>query len=238
MSGETEFESVWLQRLTLALETFCTPGTAAFVMGDPDPGADDTAGGAVGWTDSMIMRLNEASGPDVTMAVMTACACRYPKEDLEEARSVWERTGDLDRVLDVLQTKFEDFLRGILRLSRKEVDFVVSRNMGLAGLREGDTIVATKIPKSGFLREYIAEADPAKRRAMYCHCPRIRDQIPGAELSPLYCYCGAGFYKALWEDILGTPVTVEVLESILDGGDVCRIAIHPPAHEGREGRKA
>lgn len=238
MSGGTEFESVWLRRLSRALETYCTPGAAAYVMDNPDPVADDTAGGAVGWTESMIMRLNQVSGPDVTMEVMTACACRHPSEGLEEARSVWESTGDIDRVLEILQAKFEDFLRGTLGLSEDEVDFVVSRNMGLAGIREGDSIVATKIPKSGFLREYIAESDPVRRRALYCHCPRIRNDIPGAELSPLYCYCGAGFYKALWDDILGTPVTVEVLESILDGGDVCRIAIHPPLHEGLEGRRA
>jgi predicted hydrocarbon binding protein len=43
-----------------------------------------------------------------------------------------------------------------------------------------------------------------------------------------YCYCGAGFYKGIWEEILGEPVEVEVLESVLQGGDVCRIAIHLP----------
>jgi predicted hydrocarbon binding protein len=42
----------------------------------------------------------------------------------------------------------------------------------------------------------------------------------------LYCYCGAGFYQDIWETVLGRPVEVEVLETVLEGGEVCRIAIH------------
>ncbi|HUT21312.1 MAG TPA: hypothetical protein VM366_19345 [Anaerolineae bacterium] len=47
----------------------------------------------------------------------------------------------------------------------------------------------------------------------------------------IYCYCGAGYYKGIWEAILGQPVRVEVLESVLKGGDVCTIAIDLPAKE-------
>jgi predicted hydrocarbon binding protein len=48
----------------------------------------------------------------------------------------------------------------------------------------------------------------------------------GEILSPTYCYCGAGFYQGIWEEIMQRPFEVEVLESVLAGGDVCRIAIH------------
>jgi len=41
------------------------------------------------------------------------------------------------------------------------------------------------------------------QRQYYCHCPRIRDVLKGGETIPvLYCYCGAGFYKGIWEEIL------------------------------------
>jgi len=63
---------------------------------------------------------------------------------------------------------------------------------------------------------------------MYCHCPRVRELIitGGESFSTTYCYCGAGFYKEIWEHILQRPVRVEVLESVLGGDDLCRIAIH------------
>jgi len=47
-------------------------------------------------------------------------------------------------------------------------------------------------------------------------------------ISTTYCYCGAGFYKGIWEEILQRPVEVEVLESVLSGGEVCKIVIHLP----------
>ena len=74
--------------------------------------------------------------------------------------------------------------------------------------------------------KYMQETDPEKRRQYYCHCPRVRDALENGEtISPTYCYCGAGFYRAIWEEILQKPVEVEVLESVLDGGEVCKIAI-------------
>jgi len=46
---------------------------------------------------------------------------------------------------------------------------------------------------------------------------------------PVYCYCGAGFYKGIWEEILQQPVEVQVLESVLKGDKVCKIAVHLPS---------
>ena len=89
--------------------------------------------------------------------------------------------------------------------------------------------MATKIPKSGYLIEYMKETDPDLKRQYYCHCPRVRDTMRASEIiSPTYCYCGAGFYKGIWEEILQRPVEVEVLESVLAGGEVCKIAVHLP----------
>jgi predicted hydrocarbon binding protein len=48
-------------------------------------------------------------------------------------------------------------------------------------------------------------------------------QLPGT-----YCYCGAGFYQGIWETVLREPVQVEVLESVMQGGEVCKIAVHLP----------
>lgn len=58
--------------------------------------------------------------------------------------------------------------------------------------------------------------------------PKVRELIRAVvePLSKTYCYCGAGFYKGIWEYILQRPVMVEVFKSALHGDDLCRIAIH------------
>lgn len=129
----------------------------------------------------------------------------------------------------MLQEQFESFLRNTLGLDDALVAEIVRRGWGAAGVKQGHTIVATKIPKSGYLVQYMQETDPEKKRQYYCHCPRIRDVLKtSSTLSPTYCYCGAGFYKGIWEEILQQPVEVEVLETILKGDDVCKIAIYLP----------
>ena len=71
--------------------------------------------------------------------------------------------------------------------------------------------------------------DPDKKRKLYCHCPRVRDEVGSDPRLPMaYCYCGAGFYQGIWEEILGERVEVEMLESVMLGDEVCKIAVHLP----------
>ncbi len=161
---------------------------------------------------------------------MTGCACQYPKSDLQAMRKAYEDTKDAGVAHQMLQEQFESFLRNTLELSEELVEEMVSKGWGVAGNKQGSTVIATKIPKSGFLVEYMKETDPEKKRQYYCHCPRVRDVLETMEtISPTYCYCGAGFYKGIWEEILQEPVDVEVLASVLAGDDVCTIAVYLPS---------
>jgi hypothetical protein len=174
-------------------------------------------------------QLNTLVDEEKLKTIMTSCACQYPKSDLQDIRQKYAETHDLDAVHAMLQQRFETFLQGPLELDDAMISEVISRGWGLAGVLDGDTIIATKIPKSGFLAEYMNETNPQKKRQYYCHCPRVREILKFGETLPkTYCYCGAGFYKGIWEEILQKPVEVEVLESVLDGGEVCRIGIHLP----------
>ncbi len=129
----------------------------------------------------------------------------------------------------MLGVKFTRFLRETLELEEELVVDIISRGWGRAGYRVAERIIATNIPKSGFLVDYFTETGPAEKRRTYCHCPRARDGV-GLEpaLPEVYPYCGAGFYQGIWEEILGEPVRVEVLESVMSGDDTCKIAVHLP----------
>ena len=132
----------------------------------------------------------------------------------------------------MLQEQFESFLKDSLQLSDVLTEEIVGRGWGAAGVKRDNTIIATKIPKSGYLVEYMQETDPEKKRQYYCHCPRVRDVLKTSEsISATYCYCGAGFYQGIWEEILQATVEVEVLESVLKGDEVCTIAIHLPVDQ-------
>jgi len=181
--------------------------------------SDSSRQHVVNWTKGAMERLASLVDEEQEKAILTGCACHYPHANLKEMREAYAATRDVALV-------------NILELSDDLIQEIVRRGWGVAGVIEGDTIVATKIPKSGYLVAYMNEPDPEKKRLLYCHCPRIRDVLKTSEtISPTYCYCGAGYYKGIWEEILQEPVEVEVLKSVLGGDEVCTVAIHLPLHE-------
>lgn len=230
MTETYDFEQAWLFKLSKCLDEQAGSQISRQVMaGSERLSSDSSREEVIAWTQGAMERLESLVDERTGRQVMTGCACQYPKAGLQTARQAYETTGEVDAALEVLQGQFETFLRDTLELRKELVGEVVDRGWGLAGVREGSRIIATKIPKSGYLEAYLEEKDREKRRQYYCHCPRIRDVLESGEALPVvYCYCGAGYYQGIWEEILQRPVAVEVLESVLDGGEVCKIAISLP----------
>ncbi len=223
-----DFEKTWLGKFAACIERTTSAEVRKEVMAGSEVLSDSTERMKVAdWSRRAMERLDELVDGGKRIEIMTACSCQYPKADLQDIRVRYRETGDIDLVLEMLQVKFVSFLRNGLNLSADMITNIVERGWGLAGRRDGSKIVATKIPKSAHILEYLEEKDAVKKRAIYCHCPRIRDSLRGGvKISSTYCYCGAGYYKGIWEEILQRPVRVELLESVLKGDDACRIVIH------------
>ncbi len=223
-----DFERAWQGKFARCLDEAVGEHLRIEIMQGGEALSDQSAReDVIAWSAQAMDRLDAHVDASTRRQIMAGCACQYPKPALSDARARYQATHDPDAVLQVLQAQFEAFLRDTLKLDDETIQTIVQRGWGLAGVRQGSTIIATKIPKSGHLAAYMNEADPAVRRQLYCHCPRVRDVLKaGGTLSTTYCYCGAGFYKGLWEEILQAPVQIEVLETVLDGDDVCKFAIH------------
>lgn len=228
MGGELDFERVWLEKFKRCLEKNAGAEMREEIMRGSEGLSQDSAREEVmKWTQSSMERLDSLLDVRKRRDVMLGCACHYPHADLEDLKKMYEETYDIDVVHRMLQERFASFLKKTLNLPDKAIEDITRRGWGVAGMIKGETVLAIKIPKSSNLLEYMGEDDPQKKRVLYCHCPRIRDAIrTGMKISPTYCFCGAGFYKDIWEFITGAPVSVEVLESVLAGGEVCRFAIH------------
>ena len=233
MSEEFDFEKYWLNKFSKYLDKIAGEDIRKIILAGSENFTDKTSiEKKFSWSQKAMEKLDSLVDEEKRIDIITGCACQYPKEDLQEIKKIYEETKDIDLVHHMLQEKFENFLKDTLKLNEECFNFIVNRGWGLAGIKKEDRIIATKIPKSGFLIEYINESDPEKKKAHYCHCPRVRDALktPGTRISPIYCYCGAGFYKDIWEEILQKPIKVEVLETVLNGGGICIIAIQLPPY--------
>lgn len=180
----------------------------------------------ISWTRSALQSLEKDLGTTTLEAILSGCACRYPTDGLNAVREAFRKSGEIDLALAMLQGIFEDFLHHHLQLDKNLINELTARGWGLAGRRQGERIIATKIPRSGNVRAFFQESDPEEKRRLYCHCPRVREGV-GREphLPAVYCYCGAGFYQGIWEYLLDRPVRVQLLESVMQGGDICRVAV-------------
>jgi hypothetical protein len=229
--SEENFEKNWILRFSHCLDKTAGEKIRKKVLeGSEKLTPSSSQKEIVNWIKGAMERLDALVDEKKRIEIMTNCACKYPESDLQEIQKAYEKSKDINLAHKMLQEKFISFLKNTLKLEDHLVEDILERGWGLAGVKGKNTIIATKIPKSGNLAEYLKETDPKKKQAMYCHCPLIRDAVRSkTKISPTYCYCGAGFYKGIWEYILGREVKVEVLESVLQGGDVCRIAIHLPS---------
>ncbi|MBC8490177.1 MAG: hypothetical protein H8D45_29515 [Bacteroidetes bacterium] len=239
MSVNKDFETSWLEKFSNALEEIAGEEIRKKVMQGVGTGRDQSLPASqsdqkqvIEWTKKAMKSLESLVDINKVREIMTRCACQYPLSELKDVRKQYEETKDIGLAHRMLQEKFESFLKDNLNLSDELIEEIARQGWGLAGILKDNTIIATKIPKSGNLVKYMEETDPEIKRQYYCHCPRVRDILiniePKENISPLYCYCGAGFYKGIWEEILQKPVKVELLESIFKGDDVCKFAIHLP----------
>lgn len=223
-----DFEKAWQTKLQRALHehTCAHPGTGWIEGGDVLSSTSDR-GQVIAWTRDLLEKMEARLACDVCRDVLTSCACQYPREQLQDVRQCYQQSGSYQLAHQMLQSRFEEFLRRTLHLSDQASEEIIRLGWGLAGILQGKTIIATKIPKSGNLAAYFREIEPTTKRELYCHCPRVRETIAlGETLPALYCYCGAGFYQGIWEEILQAPVKVEVLHSVLAGDDTCTIAVY------------
>lgn len=169
----------------------------------PDASFDDY----LAWIQGAIERLDALTDDEEKKCqVVSHCAHVFPQERIDHLRAVYQQ-GEFD---DILREMYTD-------------DFWYEKPV-----RRDNVIYMRKNPYNP--EGYENATTPAERRKAYCHCPFVHpylDEIP-AKLSPTFCFCGAGWYRRLWEGILGQPVKIEHVETLLKGNDQCTLTITLP----------
>jgi len=223
-----DFEEMWLKKFENSLNQYAGPEIKARVMNVQDNSASGSAASeSIQWTARTMARLDELVDEPQRRDIMAACACEFPAARLIPIQEAYAETKDLAEAHRMLETQFFANLDEPLKQDETAVREIKNRAWGVAGTLEADRILAIKMPFA--FQAYLEAEDAAEKRYHYCHCRRVREVIRTGEakIPQTYCYCGAGFYKRIWEIITQKPVRVEVLETVLHGADECKIAIYP-----------
>jgi hypothetical protein len=160
------------------------------------------------WICGAMERLDALTcDPEQQYRIISCCAHVFPEERIERMRAIYEQRQDID---DVLLAMYQD-----PAWYEKPV-------------RKGNTLHMVKVPFDP--EGYTQGATAVERRRAYCHCGFVRpylDEVP-SKLSPTFCWCGSGWYRRLWEGILGQPIKVGHVETLLKGNDQCTLIITLP----------
>jgi hypothetical protein len=162
---------------------------------------------------------------------------RVPASAFKEQKALFKKCKGIDEYLEKVHARAvaeleEHSKSGRLwyeqEITPEVVELVRGNQEMLAGMRHGGKIYMTKIPYAP--KDWLVERSPVRKRYLACHCPLARESIlSGKDRVPgTWCYCSAGFEKFPLEVVLGQGLKVEVLESVLSGGDRCRFAITMP----------
>jgi hypothetical protein len=216
----------WLERLADALDDVAGESIRNEVMqGSDGLSSGSSAGKKAAWVRAMIQRMEQRLDPDRRIEVMTRCSCPAAQPQIRRLRRIYEQTRDVDAVIGAMAESDREWLRRRIGTNEALLRQVRAEPLYRGPDREGDTV--RHVVKPNHPAEYLTSTDPKEKRAHYCHCGWIR--YGKEEIPRTFCYCGAGYYKAIWEAILDAPVRVMVESSVFDGGDYCRLAVHLPA---------
>ncbi len=231
MSESFDFDKYWIGKLAKGISKEVGDEIVNEVLEDSENISQKSSRYDVfEWSDKAIRKLESLTNDEETKKILLSCACHQSQEALQPYRDLYVETENIDLVIQEMQEDFKVFIKDELKLEEKYVQKIIDRKMGFAGRRDGNKIIATKIPKSDFIKEWFEETNPNKKRALFCHCPRIRDALVDKEkiLPKSYCYCGGGYYQNIWETILQKPVDIEIIETVIHGDEVCKYVIHLP----------
>ena len=186
------------------------------------------------FTKVLMEKIESELAPEDFKQVLAGNNHRIPVESMALEKEFYQNSSSLetylkerhDRKVAELQSYCDrDAVWFEQVITQEVVDFVRANQEILSAVKKDNQLYVTKIPFDTvpFLN---AENDMYKNYYA-CHCPFAREAILNEDqsISKNWCYCSGGFAKFPFEQILGRELTVELLESALDGDGRCRFII-------------
>jgi len=156
------------------------------------------------WLKETLNRIDKVANDDDKYEILSCCAHEYSQKRIDFLRSIYEKNKDINDVIKEM-----------------EKDYAWYENP----VRKGNKIYVSKIPVNPEGYEKAETLEEKKKN--YCHCRFINGNLD-KNISPTFCNCSTGWYRQYWEGILGKPVRIKILKTLLKGDDICQFEIDLP----------
>jgi hypothetical protein len=188
-------------------------------------------------TEKILERMEAELPQAKCREIMTWNYHQVPAAAFKECKERFEESSSIEEYLKEEHKRLVDELESCMKKGRlwfeqeitpEVLEFVKNNQEINTGIRRGDKIFKTKIPYAP--KQFLREKDPVMRRYYCCHCQLVRTALRkgNPEISPIFCYCSAGYEKVHFDVIFEQNVEVELLETLLNGDSRCRFAVKIP----------
>jgi hypothetical protein len=188
-------------------------------------------------TKEILDRMEAELPPAKCREVMTWNYHKVPAAAFKEAKKRFEKSASIDEYLKGEHRRLVEELESYMKkgqlwfeqeITPEVLEFVKNNQEINTGVRRGDKIFKVKIPYAP--KQFLKEKDPTMKKYYACHCQLVRTALCDGKpkISPMFCYCSAGFEKLHFDVIFDEHVEVELLETLLKGDSRCRFAIKIP----------
>jgi hypothetical protein len=157
------------------------------------------------WVVSAIERLDRIADEDQKCQVIAKCAHDRPVEDIQRFKDIFEKTQDIDEVL---------------RAYGEDLPWIEKP------YRNGQILYTSKPPYDP--EAYVKAKTQDEIIKAYCYCPVVKAALE--KMPKTFCYCGAGWAEQLWNEVVGEPLTIDIVSTVVDGDKLCKFAVHFPEH--------
>lgn len=216
----------WLERLARNLDAVGGETLRQEVMqGSEGLSSGSSPSVKARWVRGMLERLEARFDADERRQILSACSCAFSQAVIQNFKHAYEQGGSLESLVESMRAEQRaDILRRLGADEELHRKVEPEPYMHSPVLCEDGTILHTGRPYHP--RDTLLAEDAQTRRQHMCHCGWISGSREDVSLT--FCNCGSGFYRALWESLVGSPVEVRVESSVFSGGQYCQMRVKLP----------
>ncbi len=187
----------------------------------------------------VMQRLKDDVAADRWEPILLQCLRDLPDAMYSKQIELFDQCSDIEEYLDKRERIFLEEMRNLNQSGQLYFGQPITNSVYL--FLQNNPLISRGIIKNGKLHivkipyntdSWLHAQNEEDKRYYYCHCPWARESIRSNNgiplVSPSWCSCSAGFVKRPFELIYKQKLEVEILETVLNGNDVCEFAIILP----------
>lgn len=187
----------------------------------------------------VMQRLETTVEKSTWEPILLQCLRDLPDAMYTKQVQLFQQCADIEEYLDKREEQFMSEMQRLNEtgqlyfgqpITNSVLLFLQNNSQISRGIVKNGKLHIVKIPymTDGWLHAQSEE----EKRYLYCHCPWARESIKSnsgiPQVSSTFCNCSAGFVKKPFEIIYNQTLPVDIVQSILNGDDVCEFAISLP----------